>query len=314
MRSNLLKKIFKMSALLAALPSIAMAAADKPQVALLMKTLSNEYFISMRQGAEETAKEKNIDLIVQVAEKEDSTEQLVGLVENMIAKKVDAIIVTPNDSIAFIPAFQKAEKAGIPIIDLDVRLDAEASKKAGLNFNYVGVDNFNGGYLAAKNLADAFGGKGEIAMLEGIPGVDNGEQRKAGALKAFAEYPEIKIVASQSANWETEQALNVTTNILTANPKIKAIFAANDNMAIGAVTAVENAGLAGKVLISGYDGIPLAIEYVKQGKMQNTIDQLPKKQVAVAIEHALKQINKQEITPVYYVDPVVVDKAESANY
>ncbi len=313
MTSKLLKNVFKISALLAALPTLAVAA-DKPQIALLMKTLSNEYFISMQQGAEEAAKQQNVDLIVQVAEKEDSTEQLVGLVENMIAKKVDAIIVTPNDSIAFIPAFQKAEKAGIPIIDLDVRLDAEAAKKAGLKFNYVGVDNFNGGYLEAKNLAEAIGGKGNVAILEGIPGVDNGEQRKGGALKAFAEYPDIKIVASQTANWETEQALNVTTNILTANPNIKAIFAANDNMAIGAVTAVENAGLAGKVLVSGYDGIPLAIEYVKQGKMQNTIDQLPKKQVAVAIEYALKKINKQDIPEVYYVDPVVVDKAESKNY
>lgn len=313
MKSKLLKNIFKITALTALLPSLSYAA-EKPQIALLMKTLSNEYFISMRQGAEEAAKKQNVDLIVQVAEKEDSTEQLVGLVENMIAKKVDAIIVTPNDSIAFIPAFQKAEKAGIPIIDLDVRLDAKAAEAAGLKFNYVGVDNFNGGYLEAKNLAEAIGGKGNVAILEGIPGVDNGEQRKGGALKAFAEYPDIKIVASQSANWETEQALNVTTNILTANPNIKAIFAANDNMAIGAVTAVENAGLAGKVLISGYDGIPLAIEYVKQGKMQNTIDQLPKKQVAVAIEHALKQINKQPIPAVYYVDPVVVDKEKAKSY
>ncbi|EGY32492.1 monosaccharide-transporting ATPase [Aggregatibacter actinomycetemcomitans serotype e str. SC1083] len=313
MKLKLLKNIFKISALLAALPTLAVAA-DKPQIALLMKTLSNEYFISMQQGAEEAAKQKNVDLIIQVAEKEDSTEQLVGLVENMIAKKVDAIIVTPNDSIAFIPAFQKAQKAGIPIIDLDVRLDAKAAEAAGLKFNYVGVDNFNGGYLEAKNLAEALGGKGNVAVLEGIPGVDNGEQRKGGALKAFAEYPEIKIVASQSANWETEQALNVTTNILTANPNINGIFAANDNMAIGAVTAVENAGLVGKVLVTGYDGIPLAIEYVKQGKMQNTIDQLPKKQVAIAIEHALKQINKQEIPAVYYVDPVVVDKEQSKNY
>ncbi|AOF53261.1 sugar ABC transporter substrate-binding protein [Rodentibacter caecimuris] len=313
MKKMFLRNIISASLLIFALSNNSYSA-DKPQIALLMKTLSNEYFISMQQGAEETAKKMNVDLTIQVAEKEDSTEQLVGLVENMIAKKVDAIIVTPNDSIAFIPAFQKAEKAGIPIIDLDVRLDAEAAKKANLKFNYVGVDNFLGGYLAAKNLVQAIGGKGKIAMLEGIPGVDNGEQRKAGALKAFKESPEIEIVASQSANWETEQALNVTSNILTARPDINGIFAANDNMAIGAVTAVENAGLVGKVLVTGYDGIPLAIEYVKQGKMQNTIDQLPKKQVAVAIESALKQLNKQDIPEVYYVDPVVVDKEISKNY
>ncbi|EEX50747.1 sugar ABC transporter substrate-binding protein [Pasteurella canis] len=313
MVSTLFKKTITATALLIALSSSALAA-EKPQIALLMKTLSNEYFITMRQGAEEKAKEVNIDLIVQVAEKEDSTEQLVGLVENMIAKKVDGIIVTPNDSIAFIPAFQKAEKAGIPIIDLDVRLDEKATKKAGLKFNYVGVDNFHGGYLAAKNLAEALNNTGDVAILEGIPGVDNGEQRKAGALKAFAEAKDIKVVASQSANWETEQALNVTTNILTAHPNIKGIFAANDNMAIGAVTAIENAGLAGKVLVAGYDGIPLAIDYVKQGKMQNTIDQLPKKQVAVAIESILKKLNKQELPEFYYVDPVVVDKEKSKEY
>ncbi|MDA5608199.1 sugar ABC transporter substrate-binding protein [Pasteurella multocida] len=313
MMSTFLKKTITASALLIALSGTTLAA-EKPQIALLMKTLSNEYFITMRQGAEEKVKEVNIDLIVQVAEKEDSTEQLVGLVENMIAKKVDGIIVTPNDSIAFIPAFQKAEKAGIPIIDLDVRLDEKATKKAGLKFNYVGVDNFHGGYLAAKNLAQALNEMGDVAILEGIPGVDNGEQRKAGALKAFSESPNIKVVASQSANWETEQALNVTTNILTAHPNIKGIFAANDNMALGAVTAIENAGLAGKVLVSGYDGIPLAIEYVKKGKMQNTIDQLPKKQVAVAIESILKKLNKQELPDFYYVDPVVVDKQKAQEY
>ncbi|MFD1806586.1 sugar ABC transporter substrate-binding protein [Pasteurella oralis] len=313
MASQLFKKTITATALLIALSSSALAA-EKPQIALLMKTLSNEYFITMRQGAEEKAKEVNIDLIVQVAEKEDSTEQLVGLVENMIAKKVDGIIVTPNDSIAFIPAFQKAEKAGIPIIDLDVRLDEKATKKAGLKFNYVGVDNFHGGYLAAKNLTEALNNTGDVAILEGIPGVDNGEQRKAGALKAFAEAQNIKVVASQSANWETEQALNVTTNILTAHPNIKGIFAANDNMAIGAVTAIENAGLAGKVLVAGYDGIPLAIDYVKQGKMQNTIDQLPKKQVAVAIDSILKKLKKEELPEFYYVDPVVVDKEKSKEY
>ena len=292
MKKNTILDSIKVGLLAFALSST-VNAADKPQIALLMKTLSNEYFISMQKGAEEAAAKMNVDLTIQVAEKEDSTEQLVGLVD---------------------PAFQKAQKAGIPIIDLDVRLDAKAAEKAGLKFNYVGVDNFLGGYLAAKNLVQAIGGKGNVAILEGIPGVDNGEQRKAGALKAFSEAPEIKIVASQSAYWETEQALNVTSNILTANPNIKGIFAANDNMAIGAVTAVENANLTGKVLVTGYDGIPLAIEYVKQGKLQNTIDQLPKKQVATAIEFALKQLNKESIPDVFYVDPVVVDKEESKKY
>lgn len=285
-------------------------AKDQPKVALVMKTLSNEYFIAMQKGAEKAAKEMNAQLIVQVAEKEDSTEQLVALVENMISNKVDAIIVTPNDSTAFVPVFQKAEKAGIPIIDLDVELDAKAAAAANLKYTYVGVDNFDGGYLSAKYLVEKLGGKGKVAILEGIPGVDNGEQRKAGALKAFSEAKGIQVVASQTANWETEQALNVFTNMLTANPDITGVFAANDNMAFGAVTAIENAGLTNKVFVAGYDALPLALQYIKDGKMLNTIDQFPDGQAQKALEFALKRIKKEEI-PARFMHPVTVVNQEN---
>jgi ribose transport system substrate-binding protein len=288
---------------------MAFGQADKPKIALIMKTLSNEYFIAMKEGADKAAKEQNIDLIVQVAEKEDSTEQLVSLVENMIASKVDAIIVTPNDSHAFVSVFSDSEKAGIPIIDLDVELDKDAAKAAGLTYYYVGVNNFEGGYKSAKRLVDELGGKGKVVILEGIPGVDNGEQRKAGAMKAFSEAAGIEVVASQTANWETEQALNVMTNILTANPDVVGVFAANDNMAIGAITAIENAGLEGKVLVSGYDALPLALQYIKEGKMLNTIDQGPGAQAAKGLEFAVKRIKKEEVPERFYQDLIVIDKS-----
>ncbi|GBU10169.1 D-ribose transporter subunit RbsB [Gammaproteobacteria bacterium] len=284
---------------------------EKPKIAFLMKTLSNEYFIKMQEGAQKAAATMGVDLIIQVAEKEDSTEQLVALVENMIASKVAAIVVTPNDSTAFVPVFLRAEQAGIPIIDLDVELDKKAAATAGLTYYYVGVDNFDGGYKAAKYLVDTLKGVGKVAILEGIPGVDNGEQRKAGALKAFKEASGIEVVTIQTANWETEQALNVTTNILTAHPDITGIFAANDNMAFGAVTAIENAGLIGKVHITGYDGLPLAYQYVKEGKMLCTIDQLPSEQAAKAIEFALKRIKKEEI-PTHHMNELVIVTKENA--
>lgn len=287
---------------------IAFAQTDKPKIALIMKTLSNEYFIAMKDGADKAAKEQNIDLIVQVAEKEDSTEQLVSLVENMIAAKVDAIVITPNDSHAFVSVFKDAEKAGIPIIDLDVELDKDAAKSAGLTYYYVGVNNFEGGYKSAKRLVDELNGKGKVVILEGIPGVDNGEQRKAGAIKAFSEAPGIEVVASQTANWETEQALNVMTNILTANPEVVGVFAANDNMAIGAITAIENAGLDGKILVSGYDALPLALQYIKEGKMLNTIDQGPAEQAAKGLEFAVKRLNKEDVPERFYQDLIVIDK------
>lgn len=302
----MLKKIVKNTLLIGALVGLTAVAEPQPKIALIMKTLSNEYFIAMKEGADKAAKDLDINLIVQVAEKEDSTEQLVSLVENMIASKVDAIVVTPNDSHAFVSVFKDAEKAGIPIIDLDVELDKASAKAAGLTYYYVGVNNFDGGYKSAKYLVDKLEGKGNVVILEGIPGVDNGEQRKAGAMKAFSEAPGIKVVASQTANWETEQALNVMTNILTANPDVVGVFAANDNMAIGAITAIENAGLEGKVFVSGYDALPLALQYIKEGKMLNTIDQGPAAQAAKGLEFALRRINKGEVPEQYHQELIVI--------
>ncbi len=261
-----------------------------------MKTLTNPFFLTMSLGAKRAEKELGCKVIIQASEDETSIEQMVGIVEAMIAQKVDAVCVTPSGSSEIVPTFVKARDAGIPLVDVDVEIDSSAAKAAGLtNYHYVGADNFEGGYMAGTFLAQKLGGAGNVAILEGIPGVDNAEKRKAGALKAFGEFPGIRVVASQTAHWKTEEALNVLTNILQANPAMTGVFCANDMMAFGAIKALEAAGKKNKVLVASYDALDEAKKCISEGSMLCSIDQRPDLMGYDAVKFALDLIAKKQV-------------------
>ncbi|MCC5466136.1 sugar ABC transporter substrate-binding protein [Pelosinus baikalensis] len=282
------------------------AKADKKElkIGFVMKTLSNPFFISMEKGAQKAGKELGVKLEVQVGQEETSIEQQIAIVENMIATKVDAICIAPGGSKEIVPVLKKAQDAGIPIINIDNRIDADAAKAAGLKpIPYVGASNLDGGYLAGKYLAEQLKGKGKgkVAIIEGIQGVDNAEGRKNGAKKAFAEYKDIQIVASQSANWKTEEGLNVMTNILQANPDLNGVFCANDMMAFGAIQAIDGVGKSGKIIVTAYDALDQAKVYIKEGKMASTVDQKPDDQGYYGVKYAVDLINKKEVPMEYMV-------------
>lgn len=272
------------------------------KIGFVMKTLSNPFFMSMEKGAKRAEKELGIKLEVQVGQEETSIEQQIAIVENMIAQKVDAICIAPGGSKEIVPVLKKAQDAGIPIINIDNRIDAEAAKAAGLKpIPYVGASNVDGGYLAGKYLAEQLQGKGKVAIIEGIQGVDNAEGRKNGAKKAFAEYKDIQVVASQSANWKTEEGLNVMTNILQANPDLNGVFCANDMMAFGAIQAIDPMGKSGKILVAAYDALDQSNVYIKEGKMISTVDQKPDDQGYYGVKFAIDLINKKEVPMEYMV-------------
>jgi ribose transport system substrate-binding protein len=279
------------------------------RIGFVMKTLSNPFFNAMEKGAQKASKELGIEIKVQAAKEETSFQEQIDIVENMITNKVDAIVIAPAGSIEIVPIVKKAMDAGIPVINVDNRIDEGAAKDAGLKtVPYVGASNLDGGYLAGQYLVKQLNGKGKVAVIEGIQGVDNAEQRKEGALKAFKENSSIEVVASQSANWETEQAVNITANILQANPDLKGIFAANDMMAFGAVKAIEAAGKTGKVLVTGYDALDQAIEYIKGGEMLSTVDQNPADMGYYSVKFALDAINGKDVPSEYLVDLVNITK------
>ena len=154
-------------------------------------------------------------------------------------------------------------------------LSWETAKAAGLSIDcYIGVDNEKGGEMAGNYLVKLLHGKGKVAMLEGIRGVDNAEARKRGFLKAI-ENTDCRLVASQSANWAQDQGLDVFANMLQAHPDIRGLFCANDMMALGAVQAIEQAGKTGEIFVTSYDNLKAAQQAILAGRLAATIEQHP---------------------------------------
>ena len=197
----------------------------KKTIALVMKTFTNPFFIEMEKGASKAKNELGINLIVRTGAKETSIEQQISIVEDLISSKVDAIVIAPGSSTDLIPVLKKAHDANIQIVNIDNRLDPTFLKKMNLtDIPFISVNNEGGAYESAKFISDKITKPTKVAILEGIRGADNAEQRKNGALRAFKENPNIQVVASETANWEIDEAYNVTKAIFVKNPDIGAIF------------------------------------------------------------------------------------------
>jgi ribose transport system substrate-binding protein len=268
----------------------------KPTIALVLKTLNNPYFIEMVKGAEEASARLNINLIVQAAEREVDVEKQMQIIENLIQRKVDVICVTPSGSKEIVPAIIKTNKAAIPIIVVDTRVDLEVLQESGGIIDcFIGSDNIDGGRIAGQFIAEKLNRNGDIAVLEGIPGHETGDARLHGFYEAINKYDEIKIVATQTANWERDQGFNVFQNILQANPKVDAVFACNDMMALGAVEAISVAEKTGVIIVVGFDAIEDSRLAIANGEMDGTIAQYPSEMGKAAIENAVKILNGESI-------------------
>ncbi len=269
---------------------------DGPTVALVLKTLNNPFFIEMQKGAEEAAKKLNINLIVQGADREVDVEKQMQIIENLIQRNVSAICVTPSGSKEIIPAIVKANKANIPVLIVDTRVDVKLlSESGGTVATFIGSDNIDGGLLAGKFIIEKLNGKGNIAILEGIPGHETNDARISGFYDALKNNDGIKILTSQTANWERDQGFNVFQNILQAHPDVQALFACNDMMALGAVEAIAAAGRTGQIVVVGFDAIEDSRLAIQEDKMDGSIAQHPYEMGKLSVENALKIINGKKI-------------------
>ncbi|HOY45640.1 MAG TPA: sugar ABC transporter substrate-binding protein, partial [bacterium] len=260
-----------------------------PAVALVMKTLNNPFFMDMQLGAEEAAQHLQLPLIVQAAERELDVEKQMQIIENLIQRKVAAICLTPAGSREVIPAILKANRAGIPVLILDTRVDSTALAEAGGKVaTFIGSDNFDGGRIAGERIIAKLGGIGRVAILEGIPGHETGDSRLRGFHAAIDKAPGIRIVASQTANWERDQGYNVFQNILQSHPDVQAVFGCNDMMALGAVEAIAAAGRSADILVIGFDAITDAREAIAAGRMEASVAQNPREMGRLAIENAAR--------------------------
>jgi ribose transport system substrate-binding protein len=269
--------------------------AGKPVVALVVKTLNNPYFIDMQRGAEEAARTHGLDLLVQAAEREIDVERQMQIAENLIQRRVSVLIIAPSGSREIIPVILKANRAGIPVIIVDTRADAAGLKAAGGRIaTFIGSDNYEGGRLAGQFLVERMGGRARVAVLEGIPGHETGDARLRGFHAALAGHPEMKIVASQPANWERDQGYTVCQNILQAHPEVNALFAASDLMALGATEAIAAAGRSGRITVVGFDALDEARQAVSRGIMAATVAQNPARMGAAGVEWAARIMHGED--------------------
>ena len=293
--------LFRRRFLTAALAAVAVAAAPavhaqssaKPKVALVMKSLANEFFLTMETGAKEYQKHNanQFDLITNGIKDETDTANQIRIVEQMIVSKVDAIVLAPADSKALVPVVKKAVDAGIVVVNIDNRLDPDVLKSKNLNVPFVGPDNRKGARKIGDYLAKRLKAGDQVGIVEGVSTTTNAQQRTAGfqdAMKAGG----MKVVSVQSGEWEIDKGNAVAAAMLNEYPNLKALLCGNDNMAIGAVSAVRAAGKQGKVFVVGYDNINAIKPMLKDGRVLATADQYAAKQAVFGIDTALKAISE----------------------
>ncbi len=264
------------------------SAEARPHIALIMKSLANEFFKTMEQGAREfqAAEGDRFDLMANGIPNEEDVSGQISLVEQMVAQGVDAIVIAPADSKALAGVLDRAMKEGIVVVNIDNKLDPAVLSERNLRIPFVGPDNRAGARLAADYVGTKLQPGDAVAIIEGIPSAFNGQQRKLGldeGLKAAG----LTIVTSQSANWEMAKASEIAAGILNEHPEIRAILCANDSMALGAHAAVRDAGKSGKVLVTGYDNIGAVAALVESGEILCTVDQQGEKLAVYGIEYAL---------------------------
>ena len=279
-----MKKLF--AVLLVVLLVAAPAAAAEKTLGLVISTLNNPFFVTLKQGAEEAATKAGVKLMVLDAQ--DDSAKMTAAMEDLIQQKVDAILVNPTDSDAVTPSIMKANAAGIPVLTID------RGASGGQVLCHVASDNVAGGVMAGEFLAKKLEGKGNVVELVGIPGTSAARDRGKGFNDAIATFKDIKVVASQAADFSRDKGLKVFENILQAQPEIAGVFAHNDEMILGAVAAAEAAGRTGIVFV-GFDAVDDAVAAVKAGKLAATVAQQPAVIGAMGVEKAVAHLGGEKL-------------------
>ncbi len=249
---------------------------NKPlRIGAVLITLANPYWVSMKEGYENTAREFGVQIDIQAAPQENSITAQLDILENMVVKGYDAIAAHTITAHNLIPGLAKATQRGV-IIVTDKRVDLKAAREAGARPIVIGlVDYYGQGKMGGEYIAQQLSkeGGGKVAIIEGLPGAPQSEARRDGARDAFKAMPGISLVSVQPGNWDRMKAYNVATNLLQAHPDLRGIMCANDVMALAAVEAIEAAGKKGKVLVVGIDLISQAREAILQGRLAGSVAQ-----------------------------------------
>jgi len=278
-------------------------------IAFVTKALDSEWWQRVKSGAEEAARaDPAVRLSVLAPEREVNIDQQVAILENQITRRVSALAVAPAGASEVLPVLEHAKAAGIPvlIVDTDINWPSKLS--------YIGADNQRAGRIAGEFIVSAIGGKGQVAVIRGILGVATHEDRLAGFREAIAKSPGIVCVAVQPANSERSLGMSVMENILTSHPDVRAVFATNDQMAMGAVEAIAARNLTGKVAIVGVDATSEAVRAVQAGRLTADVAMHPELLGRSAVEAAIKAARGEPVAKRIDTGETLVTKENAAQF
>ena len=286
----------------------------------LLKTLSNPHWVAMKEGIEAAAADAGVDVYVDAMNSEDELSGQLDKLLTAVGQDYDGIGIAPISSTNSVEGVVAANQKGIPVVNLDEKIDAdELASAGGYLVGFATTDNVAVGANAAQYIIDQIGNEGEVAIIEGKAGNASGEARRDGAEAAFTEAG-LTIVAKQPADWDRNKALDVATNIISQYPDLKAFYCANDTMALGVQEAVENEGLADQIMVVGTDGIPDAFTSVNEDRMAATVAQDPAQIGVVCFNILLDAVRNgnagslDEEPAFQYVDSILVTKDNVADY
>lgn len=276
------------------------------KVGFSISTMQNPFFVSMKDGVDEGQKSTGAEVLF--ADAGDDANKQANDILNFISQKVDVAVLNPTDGAAITSSVEALNDAGIPVITVD------RTAEGGEVVAHIGTDNVTAGETTARYLFDAMGGQGEVAILEGVPGASSAIDRGIGFENVLKDYPNIDILATQTANYQRDEGLSVAQNLLQAHPNIKAFLSMNDEMALGAIEAIKAAGREGQILTIGIDGGDDAIQAVADGTMLATIAQQSKLMGSKSIEQAVALANGEDIESEQPIDVIPIDKNNVADY
>ncbi len=298
--------------LLAGVVSAPLSAQEKQLHAVLMKTLSNPFWGAMEMGVKDGASNAGVEYYLQAVESDQAAEPQLNVCMTMLERKPSVMITAAINSTILLPCLKIATERGIPVVDLDANLDHEIAARAGVEIAFtIGSDNEAAGAQGADYVVSELGAdaRGPVLVIEGLSGNITGQKRARGFANRLREKaPGLTIVASLPGDWDRGKAANITNDLMLRHPDLKAIFAANDGMALGAVEAAYAAGRGEEILIVGVDGNSDAVKSIKAGRLDASVAQLPYLVGKQAVEKVSQVLKGQKVEKFQFVPTLVLTK------
>jgi ribose transport system substrate-binding protein len=284
------------------------ALASGEKLAAFYKNQVDPHFALVRAGVEAAAKDMGAGPVTHYAPtRPNNLAEQLSEIEDVTVKKPDAILFMAVDARGVVPAIEKVNAAGIPLVNYNDRV------RGGKFVSYVAADDYNLGLDAGRYLLKALGGKGNVVIIEGVKGSTTSDDRVRGFRKAIEENPGVKLLASQPANYQRLQALQVTENLIQANPQIDGVMAAADVMAFGAIEALEAAGKKSAKVV-GIGGVPESIEAIKSGRLLATAEFNGYKMGCLAAMAAVRYLRKEPVPDTIVIKGIVIDKTTTGPF